>query len=216
MDILFAPETRPFGIAGLVLVGLVVLELASVMAGLSASHLIDKGIGHHDGDDAGGFLSGALAWLNPGRVPILILLMLALGGFSALGYLIDAVAMAIWQPLPPTIAAVVAFLGTMPFMRRGSHLVSRIVPRDESYAVGNEEFVGFVATVTIGPLDDGKPGRVRLKDRFGNWHFLIARAAEGQAPLAVGSSVLLVDKRDQLFLAVAAEDPLLAGNGGQT
>lgn len=215
MDLLFAPETRPFGIAGLVLVGLVLLELAGAMAGVSASHLVDKGIGHHDGDDASGFVGGALAWLNPGRVPILVLLMLALGGFSALGYLVDAVAMALWQPLPPVIAAVASFLGTMPFMRRGSRLVARIVPRDESYAVGNEEFVGFVATVTIGPLDDGKPGRVRLKDRFGNWHFLIARAAEGQAPLAVGSSVLLVDRRDQLFLAVAAEDPLLSGDGGK-
>ena len=36
MDLLFAPETRPFGIAGLVLVGLVLLELAGAMAGVSA------------------------------------------------------------------------------------------------------------------------------------------------------------------------------------
>jgi len=68
MDLLLAAETRPFGIAGLVLVGLVLLELAGLMAGVSASHLVDKGIGHHEGDDASGFLGGALAWLNPGRV----------------------------------------------------------------------------------------------------------------------------------------------------
>ena len=29
----------------------------------------------------------------------------------------------------------------------------------------------------IGPLDQGLPGRVRLKDVFGNWHSLVARAS---------------------------------------
>ena len=40
----------------------------------------------------------------------------------------------------------------------------------------NADLVGRTAEVTVGPLDDGLPGRVKLRDAHGNWHFPRARA----------------------------------------
>src|SRR3954462_5915857 len=99
MDLLLAPETKPFGIAALILCGLVAIELAGLVIGISASSIVDKGFGGHaDGHAAGhaedhdGWLGGILGWINPGRVPILIVMMLALGAFAATGYVVQSVA----------------------------------------------------------------------------------------------------------------------------
>ena len=66
---------------------------------------------------------------------------------------------------------------SLPVIRVTSRGIARIIPRDETYAVNEADFVGHVAEVSIGPLDQGLPGRVRLKDVFGNWHSLVARAS---------------------------------------
>jgi len=63
------------------------------------------------------------------------------------------------------------------------------------------------------PLDQGLPGRVRVKDQHGNWHVLRARAAKGEGPLGIGSSVLLVDHKANVFIAIPAPvDPTDANN----
>jgi carbon monoxide dehydrogenase subunit G len=87
--------------------------------------------------------------------------------------------------------------------------IARIIPRDETYAVNEADFVGHVAEVSIGPLDQGLPGRVRLKDVFGNWHSVAARASSGSAPLPVGARVLLVDRDNRTFIAISAPTDLI-------
>ncbi len=78
------------------------------------------------------------------------------------------------------------------------------MPRDETYAVDEADFVGHVGEVSVGPLDQGLPGRVRLKDVFGNWHTVAARAKADTEALPVGASVLLVARDARSFIAVAA------------
>jgi hypothetical protein len=87
-------------------------------------------------------------------------------------------------------------------------MVARLVPQDETYAVADADLVGRVAEVTLGPLDEGKPGRVKVLDAHGNWHFLAARAAPGTGPFATGTSVLLVDRDKASFLVIAPTDDL--------
>ena len=64
--------------------------------------------------------------------------------------------------------------------------------------------------VAIGPLDQGLPGRVRLKDVFGNWHTVSARASPDSQALPVGASVLLVDRDARSFVAISAPADLIA------
>ena len=48
---------------------------------------------------------------------------------------------------------------SLPAIRVTSRGIARIIPRDETYAVDEADFVGHVAEVSIGPLDQGLPGR---------------------------------------------------------
>jgi membrane protein implicated in regulation of membrane protease activity len=204
MQLFLAPECLPFAIAAVMLAALTGIEVICLLLGFSLGEAIDKALP----DDHGGVL-GLLSWLNVGGVPILILIMLFLGIFAMTGFVIQSVAHAFWAPLPATLAALPAFVLALPAVRASSRTVARIVPRDESYAVDVSEFIGRSAEVVVGPLDQGLPGRVRVKDQHGNWHSLRARAARSEDPIAIGATVLLVDQVSNVYIAIRAPSDIL-------
>lgn len=205
MHLFFAPECLPFAIATVMLVTLTCLEMAGLLLGFSLGDAIDKvWPNDHDG------ISGLLSWLNVGGVPILILLMLLLGLFAIGGFALQAVAYAVWMPLPALVASIPALALALPATRLSSRQVARIVPRDETYVVDLSEFIGKVGEVTVGPLDQGLPGRVRIKDQHGNWHVLRTRAAPNEAPIPIGAQILIVDSVSNIFIAIPAPSDLLA------
>jgi hypothetical protein len=207
-DILLAPEVRPFAVAAAIMVVLGGLELLTTLVGLSISELIGHDVAVDVDSHTG--IGGLFLWINAGRVPLLILIILALGVFSIEGFLLQGIAHAVGTALPAAIAALAAAAGSIPVIRVASRGLARIIPRDETYAVSDADFVGKVAVVAVGPLDQGLPGRVRLKDVFGNWHTVSARASPDSQALPVGASVLLVDRDARSFVAISAPADLIA------
>lgn len=198
----------PFTLAAMVMGGLVLVEVLSLLIGHSASGFVDSMLGHDavpDADiDATSDLSpaGLLSWLNVGQVPFLILLILALAAFSVIGFGLQGIAAAFGGPLPSIITVPTAVVASVPVLRVMTRALARVIPRDESYAITAEDLVGSIGEVTLGPLDTGLPGQVRVVDRHGNAHFVRARAAAGEAAMSQGERVLLVERSDTVFLAM--------------
>jgi hypothetical protein len=207
-DILLAPDVRPFAIAAAIMVALGGIEMLTTLVGFSISELLGKDFTSEADADSG--LGGLFLWINAGRLPLLILIILALGVFSIAGFFLQGLAHGVGLSIPVAIAALAAAAFSLPAIRVTSRGIARIIPRDETYAVNDVDFVGHVAEVSVGPLDQGLPGRVRLKDVFGNWHSLVARASPDSAPLPIGASVLLVDRDTKSFIAIAAPADLIA------
>ena len=207
-DLLLAPDVRPFAIAAGIMLALGGIELLTTLVGFSISELLGKDFAVEADNDSG--LGGMFLWVNAGRLPLLILIILALGMFSIAGFFLQSIAHGAGLSVPAPIAALAAAAVSLPAIRVTSRGIARIIPRDETYAVDNADFVGKVAEVSVGPLDQGLPGRVRLKDVFGNWHSLVARASPDSAPLPVGASVLLVDRDAKSFIAISAPADLIA------
>ena len=207
-DILLAPDVRPFAISAAIMVALGGIELLTMIVGFSISELIGKDFALET--ESHSAIGGLFLWVNAGRLPLLILLILALGVFAMAGFLLQAVAHSLGTAVPVTLAALAAAAVSLPAIRVTSRGIARIIPRDETYVVDNDDFVGHVAEVSVGPLDQGLPGRVRLKDVFGNWHSLVARASPESTPLPVGASVLLVDRDAKSFIAISAPADLIA------
>jgi hypothetical protein len=205
LDVMLAPEVRPFAVAAAIMGALGGIELLTTLVGFSIGELV----GHDFEADGHHALGGLFLWINAGRLPLLILIILALGIFSILGFLLQGIAQAVGAALPAWIAALAATAGSIPVVRASSRSIARIIPRDESYAVDEADFVGHVGEVSVGPLDQGLPGRVRLKDVFGNWHIVSARASSDSHALAVGASVLLVDRDARCFIAISAPADLI-------
>jgi hypothetical protein len=207
-DILLAPDVRPFAIAAAIMVTLGGIELLTMIVGFSISELIGKDFALEA--ESHSAIGGLFLWVNAGRLPLLILMILALGVFAIAGFLLQAIAHSVGTAVPVTLAALAAAAISLPAIRVTSRGIARIIPRDETYVVDEADFVGHVAEVSIGPLDQGLPGRVRLKDVFGNWHSLVARASPESIPLPVGASVLLVDRDAKSFIAISAPADLIA------
>ncbi|MCK3778496.1 YqiJ family protein [Ensifer sesbaniae] len=204
MQFFLAPESLPFAIAAVMLTAFTGIEILCLLLGFSLGEAIDKAwLDDHNA------LGGLMSWFNVGGVPLLVLLMLFLGLFAMTGFVIQAVAGALWVPLPALAAALPALALSFPAVRTSSRWVAKIVPRDESYVVDLGDFVGRSGEVTVGPLDQGLPGRIRLKDRHGNWHVLRARAARNEQPIAIGAQVLVVDRVSDIFIAISAPSDLL-------
>jgi len=221
---------QPFVTAGLVLVGLCLIEVVSLVFGHSLSGAVDHllGLDHGDvqvdvhGHDAHGsvvdlhaemphstFFGSFYDWLNAGRVPLLILLMAALGAFSVVGLAIQIVAMHVAAPLPVLVAALLAFLGVIPTTRGVSRLLARFLPRDESYAVDEEALIGRTGVVTLGPVDWDSAGRAKVMDAHGNAHFPRVLAARENLTIEQGEAVLVVDRVGGTLTVVPAKDRLL-------
>jgi hypothetical protein len=207
-DILLAPDVRPFAVAAAIMMALGGIELLAMLIGFSIGEVFGKEVAVDV--DHGNGLGGLFLWINAGRLPLLILIILALGVFSIAGFFLQGVAHGVGISVPASIAALAAAAGSIPVIRVASRGIARIIPRDETYAVDDADFIGHVAEVSIGPLDQGLPGRVRLKDVFGNWHSLVARASPESTPLPVGASVLLVDRDAKSFIAISAPADLIA------
>jgi hypothetical protein len=207
-DLLLAPDVRPFTVAAAIMMTLGGIELLTTLVGFSISELLGKDLAVEADSDSG--LGGMFLWINAGRLPLLILIILTLGVFSIAGFFLQGLAHGVGLSVPVSIAALAAAACSIPAIRVTSRGIARIIPRDETYVVNEADFIGHVAEVSIGPLDQGLPGRVRLKDVFGNWHSLVARASPESTPLPVGASVLLVDRDAKSFIAISAPVDLIA------
>ncbi|RDJ22111.1 DUF1449 family protein [Bosea caraganae] len=208
MTALTVPGFYPFTIAALILIGLVAVEIIATLVGLSISSLMNDGLHlDHAGHGDHGPLGAWMSWLNTGGVPLLILIMIWLACFAIAGFAVQGVAKTMLAPLPTLIAVPVALVLAAPMTRTLSRWTARIFPGDETAAVSQSELIGLTGIVTLGPLDQGKPGSVRVKDQHGNIHVLRTKAAPGHV-IAQGAAVLVVDGSAGLFEAIPAPEEL--------
>ncbi|MBR0990110.1 DUF1449 family protein [Bradyrhizobium japonicum] len=206
LEHVMSPEVRPFAVAAAMIVIVGSIEVVSMLVGASLSEMLGTNIDFGHPSDNG--VINAISWINVGGVPLLIFLLLLLGAFSIAGFLIQDVARMVAGPLPATLASVGAVAVSIPLVRAASRAIARVIPKDESYAIGLGELVGRIGEVVIGPLDQGPPGRVSVADVHGNRHFVSAVAAPDSSPLPQGTMVLLVDRDGTRFVAVKADDEL--------
>ncbi|MND27546.1 OB-fold-containig protein [Agrobacterium tumefaciens] len=209
MEGIVQPGTAPFWIALLTVAGLGIVELVSVLLGVSASGLLDDSFSYHaPGDTEAGLLGSWMSWFNAGGVPLLVLAVILLSAFAVTGFFIQGVASTVLLgPLPLPLAVTGAVAAAIPATRSLSLAVAKVIPRDETNALEQADFLGLTGVVTIGPLDQGKPGTVQVKDRHDNIHFLRAQAASGHT-IDTGAQVLIVDGADGLFQAIPAPPDL--------
>ena len=219
LDFLALPQVAPFSIAALVLIGLTVFEILTLLIGKPISAVLDHVIPLDStaGDGFGGkdalagktgLFGSAFDWLNLGRVPLFILLIVALAAFSISGLAVQIGMARVFSPLPTVVAVLVVLVPTAYFTRWLTRAISRIVPRDETYAQASADFVGLVGVVTVGPVRAGVVARAKIVDRHGNAHFPRVEPADPAVVIPAGASILVIDAHKGV-LAVAVADPTL-------
>ncbi len=192
---------QPFSIAALVLLGLVAIEIIGVLIGTQPSDAL-----HSANVDQ--LFEGSLSWLNLGRVPLLILLMILIGLFAVSGMFMQAFLASWISPLPALPASGIAGAFALVATGKVSRFIAKIMPRDETYALTDNELVGRVGTVTVGPLESHVVGKISIVDGHGNRHFPRARPANAGEAIEIGARVLIVSMKGREYRVIRAPDGL--------
>lgn len=198
-----AEQNGPFMVALVVTLAIAAVEILSLVMGLGLADMVDDVLPDFDADTPeveASFFTDAMGWLNVGKVPFLVLLLIFLGSFTVVGYAFQLFfSQAVGFLLPAVIAGPIALIPALPATRLSSRAIARILPRDETYAVGDEDLVGRLGTVTLGPVTHRRHGKAKVIDTHGNVHFVRVRAAENGNRYQISEEVLLVSHGRGLF-----------------
>lgn len=210
-NLINAPETEIFGIAIALMVLLGVLELISMLAGgisdwldnllpdsLTETAHAEVGL---DVADEGIFVR-FLSWLYVGRIPVLMLMVVFLAVYGLTGYLFQtAFATVFGSYLNGTLAAVIVWFISLPLVRVTASGLYKIMPKDETTAVLQESLIGRVGTVVLGEARVGNAAQVRVKDAYGQQHYVMVEP-DSEDVLKQGDAVLLVSLNGNTFKAI--------------
>ena len=198
-DFILAPENLPFAVALLLMVLIGAVEAFGL--GLGAIDLDAHADLHADGD--------LLGWLGLGKVPLLVLIVVLLALFGIIGIAGQQLAEAwLGAPLSPWIAAPAALVAALPLAGIGARGLARIMPHDETTAVGLDSLVGRRATVTVGVARIGSPARASVRDTHGQTHYVMVQPFEEATSVPEGSTLLLVRREGDVFIGLAEGEAL--------
>lgn len=200
-DSFVSPEYLPFvaALALMIMIGIV----EAMGLGASAAHLdIDADV-HGEAPDL-------LGWLGIGQVPLLMLIVVLLALFGLAGLAVQQIAEGVsGDPLSPWVAAPAALLASLPLLGWCARGLARIMPRDETTAIGLDALLGKRATVTIGTARRGSPARARVRDLHGQVHYVMMEPNEDGGAIDAGESALLVRRDGDIFIGLPDGDALL-------
>lgn len=217
MDWLFADGVAPFSVALLLMFGLGLMEIISLMFGASLS-----AHGHHplpdihhpdthlDLDASHGF-ADVLGWLQIGRAPFLILLVLFLLGFGLSGILLQQLCFYLlgYFAHGGIMAIPSVFIGASN-MHIGGRLAHRYLPRDETESISTEQFIGQTVTITVGEARLGHPAEGKFQDKFGHTHYVMVEPDEDSYYFRETESALIIRQEGQIYRVVPNIDYLIA------
>ncbi len=216
-DFFLAAQNGPFTVAAVVALVMMLAQALGLLIGFGLSEAVESLLPDLDAEldldfdvagdteiDLGepGLFESFFGWLNVGRVPLLVLLLTFLGRFAGGGYLLQAVSAGFVGLLPFLLAGPLALAAALPATRGTSRVLGRILPKEETYAIAPEDFVGELATVSLGPVARASAGKARIMDAHGNLHFVRVRTARPDDSFDVGAEVLLVRLEGSIFEAI--------------
>ncbi len=177
-----------------------------MVAGVNALGLFDNVISNHiDVAKNKGLWGKMLAWFHLGRVPLLVLLIVALAAFAIAGIALQSLIGAYVPAYAPPLAALAIALTTL---RRSGRLLARLFPNVNTSAVSEASFIGLTATVVGHLVTHSTAAEAKLTDEHGHTHYILVTAAQPQTTFKKGDVVIVNARVDHLFTVIHPSSPL--------
>ncbi len=218
LEFIYADENLLFTIALSVMLIIAILEGITTLFGVAISSLIETLIPDFSmqidtPETPQGVLSRLFSWLNIGKVPVLIIFISFLTAFSLIGYSIQySVYSMNIALLPQLIGTPISFFIALPFVKFFTSLLQKIMPKDESSALTKENFIGTVATITLGTSKFGSPAQAKYKDTHGQMHYFMVEPESNEYEFTQGEEVLLSKHKESGYFAIKNTLSSLKGN----
>jgi hypothetical protein len=229
-DFFLSQGNTPFTIALAIMFFMTLMELISASLGMGISEMVDSVLPEFDADidididadlDADVQMtapaSGAdgliklLSWFRVGEVPVIMLFIIFLTGFGLSGLIIQFTATRlIGTTIPTLLAAVPAILCAIPVVRICGGVLSKYMPKDETYVVSEKTFLGQVATVTTGTARKGAPAQAKLRDQHGQTHYILVVPDSDKEEFEQGEKCIIVSQNGSIFTVIASTSSALS------
>ena len=233
LDLLLSPPMQPFAISLGLVVGMVVLELILMLAGISilsgdsdASLDAEPGVDIDGGFDAepgfdaeldaadavsgesvGNAPGGMFAWLGLGEAPFAIWFAGFLTAFGLVGYALQGILdVVVGTPLPALIASAIALLPALAISARFARFIGRMIPKFESTAISTRSYGGRRGIITVGTARRGNPAQARIKDGYGNTHYTMVEPLKDEDAFPQGTEIATIRLSDGTLRAISLED----------
>lgn len=191
-------DNVPFFAALLLMLLIGLVEALGLGAGAALGDGADADL---DGDVDGH--ASLLNWLNVGKLPLLMLIVVFLFSFGLVGLILQQVIAGIFgRPGPWWLAAPLAVAAALPFTRLFGRGVSKILPSDETTAVARETLVGRWATIVTGKAEVGSAAQARVRDVHGQTHYVMIEPDDAGEVFEEGSEVIIVRHAGARFFAI--------------
>lgn len=193
LGFLLAGDNLPFVVALVLMLLVGVAEVAGLGSGL---------VPDLDMDGSGGDAS-LLQWLNVGRAPFLMLLVIFLLSFGLAGLMGQRLVAGLFGgPAPWWLAAPLALAAALPITRSASRLLRRYLPTEETTAVDRDSLVGRMAVIVTGKAATGSPAQARARDVHGQPHYVMVEPDTPDETFTEGETVVLVRRSSATFFAI--------------
>jgi hypothetical protein len=194
-----AGDNVPFMAALALMLMIGVVEALGLGGGLALGEGAD-GIGL---GDANVETPSLLSWINVGRLPLLMLIVVFLFSFGMTGLIGQRIVTAVLGvPAPWLLAVPAALMVALPFTRLFGRVLARIMPMDETSAVSRESLVGRVAVIVTGDARTGSAAQGRVRDAHGQAHYVMVEPDNAHDVFMEGGSVLIVRQSGAKFFAI--------------
>lgn len=205
-EFLFNPPYDIFTIVGLFTLGISVLEIASVIFGLSLSKLFshDHDLDIHADLDANHLFElpessidslesvNFVNLFNLGQVPFLLILLSLTGFFSFFGFGTHLIASKLAMTVPNLLVVPISMGLSSFFTYKVSKWWKRVFPNIESYAVSGRSLVGKIGTINLGTATYENGVEVAVYDEHNSKHYVMARVAIKGVSINQNEKVMIV------------------------
>lgn len=209
LNFMLEPQNLPFAVALAIMLFIAAVEGVGALLGFALSGLLDNllpdielDVDASDIGDHGAF-GEFLTWLRLREVPVIVVLIAFLTSFSITGFVLQQILIGLLGfMLPALVAAAVALFLCIPGVRLFAGVLGRIMPKDETEAVGRDTFIGRVAKITLGTASAGSPAEGRLKDKYGQSHYVMIEPDTESDVFDQGQDILIVRREGGTFFAI--------------
>lgn len=207
LEFIKQPQNSAFFISIIIMLSMAVIEFISLAIGISVSEAVDNILPDFDMDldtDVDGVDIGAgshlLDWLNFGKVPFLVLVILFLTIYGLTGFSIQTIFFNTFQSLlPGVIAGVITVIPTAILVHFFGNFISKIIPQIETTAVKIDTLKGKIAEINIGTASFNNPAEAKVKDKYGKVHYVRVVPGDPEEKFTKGEKIVLTILEDGIF-----------------
>jgi len=141
-----------------------------------------------------------LDWLNLGRVPFMVLVILNLLSYGLSGYMIQKIMLAITDApmgkLSISLLALVPTLLVTHYLGRG---VAKVFPKEETTAVKIETLINGIGEITIGTASHNNPAEAKVKDKYNKTHYIRVVPMDKEKKITQGEKIVVIELNNGIF-----------------